>query len=285
MNAQNISPFEFPYCKWRLIKSPPARGVWNMAVDEAILENVGEGIFPPTLRLYSWNPPCLSLGYAQPISDVDLPSIKSLGWNLVRRPTGGRAILHTDELTYSVIAPYTEPRLAGGVLESYKRLSQALLSVLKILNIPAEALPLPNDFEPNRKTAEPVCFEIPSKYEITVNGKKIIGSAQARKKPGILQHGTLPLYGDLTRITYVLSFNEEKDRLNAEKRLLSHACTVESFLGEKITWEKAAQAFIQAFSQTLKLDLIPSELSKEETGLAAQLMESKYSNSEWTFRL
>ena len=285
MILQDISPLEFPTSKWRLIKSHPAKGAWNMAVDEAILQSVGQGIFPPTLRLYSWNPPCLSLGYAQPISDVDIPSIKSLGWDLVRRPTGGRAILHTDELTYSVIAPHTEPRLAGGVLESYKRISQALLFALRILNIPAEALPLPNNFEPNTKETKPVCFEVPSKYEITINGKKLIGSAQARKKTGILQHGTLPLYGDLIRITHVLSFNDERDRLNAEKRLLSHACTVETFLGKRITWGTAAQAFIQAFSQILKLDLIPSELSNEETEMATKLMQSKYSNSEWTSRL
>src|SRR5690606_14878512 len=111
--------------KWRLIRTQPAAGAWNMAVDEAVLEAVGQGDVLPTLRLYAWNPPCLSLGFAQPVQDVDRAALARLGWELVRRPTGGRAILHTDELTYSVIAPLDEPRVAGSVLESYRRLSQA----------------------------------------------------------------------------------------------------------------------------------------------------------------
>jgi lipoate-protein ligase A len=94
---------------WRLLVTPPARGAWNMAVDEAILEAVGRGASLPTLRLYAWEPACLSLGYAQPIGDVDQPRLRARGWDLVRRPTGGRAVLHTDELTYSVIAPPGEP--------------------------------------------------------------------------------------------------------------------------------------------------------------------------------
>ena len=118
---------------WRLLLTPPARGAWNMAVDEAILENIGRGASLPTLRLYAWTPACLSLGHAQPFSDVDAVRLKQRGWDVVRRATGGRAILHTDELTYSVIAPLKEPRVEGGVLESYNRLAQALLTAVKNL--------------------------------------------------------------------------------------------------------------------------------------------------------
>src|SRR5512140_660191 len=102
---------------WRVVRTPAAPGAWNMAVDEAILEFAARGAVLPTLRLYAWDPPCLSLGYAQPSSDVDLETLRRRGWDLVRRPTGGRAILHTNELTYSVSGPQHEPRLAGGVLE------------------------------------------------------------------------------------------------------------------------------------------------------------------------
>src|SRR5512133_1650859 len=98
---------------WRLIRTPAASGPWNMAVDEAILEFAARGEVLPTLRLYAWEPACLSLGYAQPASDVDLEALRSHGWEMVRRPTGGRAILHTDELTYSVSGPQNEPRLTG----------------------------------------------------------------------------------------------------------------------------------------------------------------------------
>ena len=110
-----------------------------MAVDAAILTAAGRGDVPPTLRLYAWDPPCLSLGYAQPVLDVDLDRLAAKGWDLVRRPTGGRAILHTDELTYAVIGPLDEPRLAGSILESYKRLAAGLLRGLQILAVPAES--------------------------------------------------------------------------------------------------------------------------------------------------
>jgi lipoate-protein ligase A len=179
--------------RWRLLHTTPAVGAWNMAVDEAILESVAAGTSLPTLRLYSWEPPCLSLGYAQAAGDVDLTLLNQAGWHLVRRPTGGRAILHADELTYSVIAPLKEPRVAGSVLESYSRLAQALLLALQILSLPAQTQ-LNSDPGNSTRNTNPVCFEVPSNYEILVNGKKLIGSAQARRKAGILQHGSLPLY-------------------------------------------------------------------------------------------
>jgi lipoate-protein ligase A len=123
---------------WRLLITPPVRGAWNMALDESILEHVGRGESNPTLRLYAWNPACLSLGHAQPFADVDTTRLKKRGWEVVRRATGGRALLHTDELTYSVIAPPNEPTVAGSILESYNRLAQALMMAVKSLEIPVE---------------------------------------------------------------------------------------------------------------------------------------------------
>jgi lipoate-protein ligase A len=117
---------DYPQTTWRLIETQALNGAMNMAVDEAILEAVINCESPPTLRLYAWNPPCLSLGIAQPAAEVNVNKLTESGWDLVRRPTGGRAILHTDELTYSVIGPISDPRLAGGVLESYRNLSAAL---------------------------------------------------------------------------------------------------------------------------------------------------------------
>ncbi len=193
---------------WRMLLTPAAPGPWNMALDEAILEAVGQNTVPPTLRLFAWQPPCLSLGYAQSVADVDREQLENHGWDLVRRPTGGRAILHTDELTYSVIAPLTEPRVYGSILESYRRLAQALLSALAVIGLDAQA---DKDHARSKKNVPsgPVCFEVPSNYEITVAGKKLIGSAQARRREGVLQHGSLPLYGDLTRIVQVLVFDSE----------------------------------------------------------------------------
>ncbi|HJS21004.1 MAG TPA: lipoate--protein ligase family protein [Anaerolineales bacterium] len=271
---------------WRLLIIHPARGAWNMALDEAILEHAqaGHGDSLPTLRLYAWEPACLSLGHAQPFTDVDLARLRERGWEVVRRATGGRAILHTDEITYSVIAPTDEPRLAGTVLESYNRLAQALLLAVKELQLPVEMKELAGRNE-NVNTANPVCFEVPSTYEITVDGKKLIGSAQARKKEGVLQHGSLPLSGDLARICQVLVFEDESARENAAKRLLERASTVESALGRRVSWETAAQAFIHAFEAQLGLSLKRGELSESESKRTDELVKEKYDHPSWTERV
>jgi lipoate-protein ligase A len=267
---------------WRLVKTPSGDGAWNMAVDEAILEAVGRSAVLPTLRLFAWDPPCLSIGYAQPAGDVDRPALTSLGWRLVRRPTGGRAILHTDELTYSVIAPLHEPRVAGSVLESYSRLAQALLLALHTLALPAQAKAV---YRPAGRNPNPICFEVPSNYEITVDGKKLIGSAQARRKEGVLQHGSLPLFGDLTRITRVLTFSDKAQRAEAAARLLEHATTVETVLNRRVSWEQAAAAFEDAFCQALNLVFEPSELSPGELQRADELVSQKYGHPSWTDRV
>ncbi|MEI6290402.1 MAG: lipoate--protein ligase family protein, partial [Chloroflexota bacterium] len=181
---------------WRVIYSQPARGAWNMAVDEAIMESAGRGDTLPTLRLYAWEPACLSLGYAQSFSDVDIPRLKERAWDVVRRVTGGRAILHIDELTYSISGPTDETRFRGTILESYYRLAQGLIRAVHALGLPVE---MEENAPPSNTPKGPVCFEVPSAYEIVIHGKKIIGSAQSRKREGILQHGTFPLHGDLSR--------------------------------------------------------------------------------------
>jgi lipoate-protein ligase A len=253
-----------------------------MALDESILEHIGRGASLPTLRLYAWDPACLSLGHAQPFADVDTARLKERGWEVVRRLTGGRAILHTDEITYSVIAPNDEPRLAGTVLESYNRLAQALLLAVQDLELPVEM----KEGRPDEKsTPNPVCFEVPSTYEITVGGKKLIGSAQARKKEGVLQHGSLPLVGDLTRICQALVFENESAREGASKRLLTRAATVESALGRAVSWETAAQAFIHAFETQLGLTLQRGELSESESQRTEELVNEKYAHPSWTERV
>lgn len=273
----------YPHAKWRLLKTPPADGPWNMALDEAILEAVARGQAPPTLRLYTWEPPCLSLGYSQSIQVVDEGRLQAKGWGIVRRPTGGGAILHTDELTYSVVGPMDEPRLKGGIPTSYRRLAEAISQALENLGLAVETQPhekLQQDSQP-----EPVCFEVPSHYEITVGGKKLVGNAQARKREAVLQHGTLPLFGDLTRITQVLVYPDEDARSIAAERLATRAATVESVLGKIITWEEAAQAFISAFEDALNLQFETDELTTQEQTRAKDLVAEKFGNEAWTKRL
>lgn len=266
--------------------TPPAPGAWNMAADESILEHIGRGESRPTLRLYAWEPACLSLGHAQPYSDVDQQRLKDRGWEIVRRPTGGRAILHTDELTYSVIGPADNPQLAGSILESYNRLACALLSAVRSLGLDARSNPLTAELGGGpHGSVNPVCFEVPSAYEITVAGKKLIGSAQARRKEGVLQHGSLPLTGDLKRITEVLAFPDEASRIEAAQRLLTRATTVETALGWVVTWEEAARAFINAFQSELGLSFETGELSAGESHRASELVELKYDHPGWMRRV
>lgn len=255
-----------------------------MAVDEAILEACASGGSAPTIRLYAWEPACLSLGYAQPAADVDRDALEKQTWDLVRRPTGGRAILHTDELTYSVIAPISTPLVTGSVLQSYSRIAQALLAALTNLSLLPRA---DNEYEhpAEAELRGPVCFEIPSNYEITVDGKKLIGSAQARRKGGVLQHGTLPICGDLTRITRVLVYPTELLRQGATQRLLEHATTLESLLNRPVTWEQVAQALITAFEDQHGLIFDQGELSVAETLHAELLVQEKYGSPAWTLRI
>lgn len=268
---------------WRLIIHPPYNGAWNMAVDEAILESVSLRTQLPTLRLYDWSPYTLSLGHAQPVSDVNLKALNIRGWTLVRRPTGGRAILHADELTYSVSASSDDPTISGSVLESYQKISNALLRGLEIIGINADSKPKEN--KESHQAKDPVCFKYPSDYEITFQGKKLIGSAQARKKNGVLQHGAIPLHGDISRIIEVLSFPDQDSLKNAKDLLLNCATTIKNCLGREISWFDFADSICEGFRQKLNIEFSKSGLSKLELSRAFQIYREKYSNNEWTMRI
>ncbi|MCA9882355.1 MAG: lipoate--protein ligase family protein [Anaerolineae bacterium] len=267
--------------QWRLIYDYPAIGAWNMAVDEAILSAVGQGDQPPTLRLYAWDPFCLSLGYGQQASDVDLTLLREHGWDIVRRPTGGRAILHGDELTYSVALPMTHEFAKGDVVSSYRLLSQSLMYALGELGIVPQS---EKQSKSNSRDNGPICFEVPSHYEITILGRKLIGSAQVRRKLGLLQHGTLPLMGDVGRIALALAFSNESARMDAVDSVRNRAITLHQALGEVVSWEEAASAVAEGFRQEFDLDLIPAELSDAEKAHAEQLLVDIYANDHWTFK-
>jgi lipoate-protein ligase A len=267
---------DFPLRPWRLLRSTPADGATNMAVDEAILRAVAAGKVPLTLRLYAWEPPCLSLGRAQSVADVDLNALQAAGFDLVRRPTGGKAILHVDELTYSVVAPQAEPRVAGGIVESYRRLSAALVRGLDRLGIVGLAA---DQRAENRLLEGPVCFESPSDYEITVGGRKLVGSAQMRAQGTVLQHGALPLYGDITRICSLLAAHPDPAQVRAR------ATTVEEALGRTVTWEEAADALVTGFAEALNLHLEPDALTDEEHIWVEKLRAEKYTAEERTYRV
>jgi len=268
---------------WRLVINSVNRGNWNMALDEAILESVANKCQFPTLRLYAWDPYCLSIGHAQSIQDVNLTALSQKGWELVRRPTGGKAILHADEITYSVTAPQDDPIVSGTVVESYQRLSQALLTTLRILGISADAKA--KDPSNLKRQANPICFESPSDFEITSAGKKIIGSAQARRLQGVLQHGSIPLFGDITRIVNVLNYPSIDELEKSRNELSQKACTLFDIQKSRVDWSTAAKAIVEGFSEVFKIDFFPEPISKTEIEKAHELVETKYNHESWTFRI
>jgi lipoate-protein ligase A len=249
-----------------------------MAADEAILEAVGAGDVPPTLRLYAWSPACLSLGFSQKSADADLIRIAARGWQMVRRPTGGKAILHTDELTYSVALPPDHPLTQLSIIESYREISRALIHALNILGAAAHSERRSDD-APKRPGA--VCFEVPSHYEITVDSKKLIGSAQVRRKSGLLQHGTLPLTGDLACICDALTYPDEQTRDDARQTVLERALTLENALGRPVTWYETAEAVSEGFEAIFGVELVLSSLIDSERERAEQLADEKHCSPDY----
>src|SRR6184192_491093 len=226
---------------WRLLLDPPAEGAWNMAVDEVLLDGVAVGSAPPTLRFYAWTPACLSLGYFQPFSVVNLEGCRGLGIDIVRRPTGGRAILHDRELTYSVALPASVLGRDAGILPSYRRLSLALQTGLRRLGIDVSLAP--ESEAPNRALHGPACFDRPSAHEILLRGRKLVGSAQVRRAGAPLQHGSILIEPQMA--TMVACLQLEDDPIAATRRLEAGVAG----LAEVGSFEPAsiARALAQAF--------------------------------------
>lgn len=273
-----------PAATWRLIvESEPRSGAANMALDQAIAMACAAGASPPTLRFYRWQPPAVSLGRHQPVTDLDQTAVAAHGYDIVRRTTGGRAILHIDELTYAVAAAATEPRVAGGVMDAYLRLSNALVAGLHNMGVAADKAGAEVRVGPEVSAA---CFEVPSAYEITVQGRKLMGSAQSRRAKYVLQHGSLPLCGDITRLIDVLVLDEAlRERLR--RQLADHACTLAMALGvaddaPALAFEHVAQALVQGFADTLTLTFQRSAPTAQELQTAAQLIREQYANAAWT---
>lgn len=267
---------------WRVILSAPSSGPENMALDQALLESAQGDGKAPTLRLYGWRPPCLSIGYAQEIRQVDLEAIDRFGWDLVRRPTGGSAILHTDEITYSVCGPVDHWLFEGGVLPSYRRLSQALLSALGQLGLIARASAAPDTAANGRS---PVCFQDPGAFEIKAGSRKLVGSAQVRRRGSVLQHGSLPLNGDIARICDGLRFSDQAQRELAARAVRQNASTLEQALGRRVSWVDAANALRGGFEREFQVTTSVQEPATEEIDRTHQLLESRYAHPDWTRRI
>jgi lipoate-protein ligase A len=214
----------------------------------------------------------------QPISEIDLEFCREKGYSLVRRLTGGRAVLHIDELTYSVIVSQKEAQVAGDILTSYQRLSLGLVKGLQILGCNVTQ----SDRFNSHKHKSSACFEVPSHYEVKSFGRKLIGSAQVRRNGVVLQHGAIPLKGDISRLTDVLSLSKQ-DKDNLREKLLKRAIALDETLGHNVTYDEVVKVIVNGFEQALNLGFQPGTLSDYEKKRATQL-KSKYSDNKWTLR-
>ncbi|MEA4883621.1 MAG: lipoate--protein ligase family protein [Clostridia bacterium] len=267
-------------CMWRIITSPPADGAANMAIDEAILEAVLAGCAPPTLRFYTWNPPCISIGCFQRAQrSADLRRLPGMGFGFVRRPTGGRAVLHADELTYAIAAPLTS---VGGtsVLDSYLSISRGLRAGLAAMGIPAEIAPRGGA----RPGASAACFDSASSYEIMAGGRKIVGSAQTRRgglsEGALLQQGAIPFSMDFRALAEALALTAEE-----ANDLPNRVATLGEYLGENgrglaERFSKLVAAITEGLLTELMKEAQPGELSPAEIDAAASLA-AKYRSDEW----
>lgn len=264
------------HSEWRLVVSQPSDGASNMALDEALMLHSAS---TPTLRLYAWSPACLSIGYSQSVArDVDTEACARLGIGLVRRPTGGGAILHDLELTYSVMAPETHPAVSGNILESYRKLSQCLMAGLALLGLRCELSPR----EEAAQRGSPACFQSPSAYELKAGGKKVVGSAQWRKGGALLQHGSLPLEIDRGRILDVLRPPQAEMYSMGDGRFLAGATSLSEALRRPVGFEETCEAVRAGFRDTLDIDFETGEPTSEERGLALELIQDKYASPAWT---
>ncbi len=263
-----------------LVESDFRDGTLNMAIDCAIAESVGDNLQLPTLRLYGWRPFCLSLGYGQRLAEVDIEATRRRGWDIVRRPSGGKAILHGDELTYSLCLPADHSLARGDVVESYRRISAGLLAALDRLGITAQADPQ----AVNSRNADlsPVCFVLPSHYEISIGERKLIGSAQLRRHGALLQHGTIPLCGDIGRICDALAFASPDSREQERQALRRRATTLAETLGRDISWNDMAEALQAGFQAAFAVELEAGELSTAERERAIRLRTERFANDAYT---
>src|SRR2546423_2178637 len=261
---------------WRLLVDAPAVGAWNMAVDEVLLDGVAAGTTPPTIRFYGWTPPCLSLGYFQPFDVVDVDGCRALGVDVVRRPTGGRAILHDRELTYSVALPASVLGQGGGVLPSYYPLSLALQDGLRRLGVPATLAP---ESASSSAAHGPVCFDRPSAHEILLRGRKLVGSAQMRRGGGLLQHGSILIE---PRIDKLMACLHRTDRAGPPGLEDGVAGLAELGVTDP---DPIASAIGAAFAAGFGVDLVEARLRPAEEEEALVLARSKYGSARWTERL
>lgn len=272
---------------WNFINSGKCAPAFNMALDEALLEWHSKGKIKPTIRFYGWQPATLSIGYFQKVEkEINLEAVNKYQLGFVRRPTGGRGVLHEHELTYSVIVSEDHPMMPKGVTESYRVISEGVLEGFKQLGLNAYfAVPKTKEEQDALKSPRSaVCFDAPSWYELVVEGRKVAGSAQTRQQNVILQHGSIILDIDESKLFDLFKFPNERVRERLQKGFGQKAVAINEISSKKVTIEDAEVAFKKGFELGLNIKLEPYQLSDDELSYVHELAHKRYANDEWNFK-
>jgi len=247
---------------WRLIDMRIEDAPTQMAIDEAIALNRLKEDNPNTVRLYRWKPSAVSVGYFQSLEkEVNLETCGALGVDVIRRITGGGAVFHDydGEITYSLVAPESDPKMPRDILASYQVICRAIVEGLKTLGVVAEFKPV-ND--------------------ITAGGKKISGNAQTRRHGVVLQHGTVLVDSDIRTMFQVLRVSDAKISDKMIQAVEERVTNVRRYLGREVAFKEARDALVSGFEKVFKVTLEPGKLTVGEERTVEEL-KAKYSSAEW----
>lgn len=272
---------------WRFIDSGHCSPAFNMALDEVLLEWQSRNEIPPTVRFYGWDPPTLSIGYFQKVEkEINMEAVRKYGLGFVRRPTGGRGVLHDKELTYSVIVSEEHQNMPKTVTEAYRVISEGILEGFKLLGLEAYfAIPKTDEERVGLKNPHSaVCFDTPSWYELVVEGRKVAGSAQTRQKGVILQHGSILLDLDETMLFNLFNYPNERVKDRLKRNFKNKAVAINALRNNPVTNEEAKAAFKQGFEQGLNIHLEPYSLTENEIEYVNEVANKKYRMDEWNYR-
>jgi lipoate-protein ligase A len=262
--------------RWRLINSGFMTGSENMALDEALLESVVNGASDPILRFYRWAPATVTLGYAQPLAKaVNLSACQQLGIDVVRRCTGGRAVLHADDVTYSVIAPERDGPFPGDILGSYRMIAEALRDALCKLGLTAVLTPRRERNIKEETTHPSACFVAPSSYELVYDGCKMTGSAQKRNGTAFLQHGSIPVNLDPVLLSRALN-PDDCDHQQAAAQFSRKIGWLNRWLEQPTTIDAVESTLIAAFNSCFGFELNEDSLTDVEHQRMRQLSSTRY---------
>jgi lipoate-protein ligase A len=258
----------------RFIDAGAGDAAYNMAVDEAISLSVRKEAVPPTLRFYGWTAPSVSIGYFQKTDEIDVGYCALNKIPVVRRITGGRAILHADEITYS-FSVRTEGQFSGGVLDSYRKISAAFHRAFIMAGMSPELMlsSRTGRTSPQHRSGSPLCFQSASYGELTIHKKKVIGSAQKRWVDGLLQQGSIPFSIDRDKIRRIFRMNDT-DKTEGGLTDIVPDLSIDQF----------KHAVRRSFEETFEIQLNRAPLSQEELALARKLKDEKYLSRQWNFR-